>query len=121
MFSARWSPDGRYLAAFPTDSLGMRVYDFQTKKWSTVVEHGFAGFDRWSKDSQWVYYINARLNPGVFRVHPTGGSPQLVVDLKSYPWTGYFGVWMSLDANDNPMLLRNTGTDDIYALTLGRQ
>lgn len=121
MFSARWSPDGRYLAAFPMDSLGMRTYDFQSRKWTTVLEGGFAGFDRWSRDSQWVYFIKARQNPGIFRVHPAGGTPQLVVDLKAYPWTGYFGVWMGLDANDNPMLLRNIGTDDLYALTLGQQ
>ena len=120
MFSSRWSPDGRYLAAFPAHSLGLDIYDFQTKQWTTVY-HQLAAFDRWSRDSQWVYFTDFQNHPAVYRIRPTGGAAQLVVSLQGFPYTGYFGVWMGLDVNNNPLLLRSTGTDDIYALTLGRQ
>lgn len=32
--------------------------------------------------------------------------------------TGVYGFSMSLDSTDSPLVLRDTGTDDIYALTL---
>jgi hypothetical protein len=32
--------------------------------------------------------------------------------------TGMFGFSMSLDPTDAPLVLRDTGSDDIYALTL---
>jgi DNA-binding response OmpR family regulator len=41
-----------------------------------------------------------------------------VADLKDWHITGFLTTWMALDPTDNPMLLRDVGTDDIYALTL---
>jgi hypothetical protein len=40
------------------------------------------------------------------------------VDLKDYRFTGSLFQWMGLDPQDSPMLLRDVGTADIYALTL---
>jgi hypothetical protein len=47
-----------------------------------------------------------------------GGKPERVADLKGVHYTGYYGLWMGLDPTDTPLILRNTGTYDIYALTL---
>ena len=41
-----------------------------------------------------------------------------VADLKDWHITGFLTTWMALDPTDNPMLLRDVGTDNIYALTL---
>jgi hypothetical protein len=54
----------------------------------------------------------------VFLVRVSGGNAERVVDLKGIRYTGAFGLWMGLDPTDTPMLIRDTGTDDIYALTL---
>jgi eukaryotic-like serine/threonine-protein kinase len=120
MFSPHWSPDGRYLVTLPSDSLGLNIYDFKTQKWS-VIYHQIAGFDTWSKDSQWVYFLDFQEHPGIYRIRVTGGAAERVVDLKEFPCTGFFNAWMSVDANDAPMVLRDTGTDDIYALSLDRK
>ncbi len=48
----------------------------------------------------------------------SGGNAERVVDLKGFRYTGAFTLWMGLDPTDTPMLLRDVGTDDIYALTL---
>ena len=32
-----------------------------------------------------------------------------------------YGFWFGLDPDDNPLLLRDEGTDEIYALTLERK
>jgi hypothetical protein len=34
LFSPRWSPDGRYLAAMNQQSTKLLLYDFKTQKWS---------------------------------------------------------------------------------------
>jgi DNA-binding response OmpR family regulator len=41
-----------------------------------------------------------------------------VADLKDWHITGFLTTCLALDPTDNPMLLRDVGTDDIYALTL---
>jgi hypothetical protein len=50
-----------------------------------------------------------------------GGKAQSIVDLRDFPWTGWYSGWFGLDPNDNPLLLRDAGTDEIYALTLYRK
>src|ERR1035438_3803044 len=48
LFSVRWSPDGKWLAALTYDRFWPVVYSFGTQKWS-VLRQGAAGFSRWSK------------------------------------------------------------------------
>lgn len=47
-----------------------------------------------------------------------GSEPERVVDLKDWHLTGYLSFWMGLDPTDAPLLLRDNGTSDLYALTL---
>jgi hypothetical protein len=54
----------------------------------------------------------------VFRVRVSGGNAERVVDLLGVRHTGALTLWTGLDPTDTPMLLRDVGTDDIYALTL---
>jgi len=44
----------------------------------------------------------------------------MVVDLSNVHLIGAVGFWFGLDPNDTPLLLRNNGISDIYALTLER-
>jgi len=54
----------------------------------------------------------------VLRVPVKGGKPQLVTDLKDIHYTGALGLWLGLDPSDAPLLLRDMGTRDVYALSL---
>ena len=72
----------------------------------------------WSSDSQFIYFLLPWDDPGVFRVRVSDGNAERVVDLKVFRFTGAFNLWMGLDPTDTPMLIRDVGTDDIYALTL---
>jgi hypothetical protein len=40
--------------------------------------------------------------------------------LKDFQPTGYWDDWMGLDVNDSPLLLRDTGLEDVYALDAQR-
>ena len=37
-------------------------------------------------------------------------------DLKNFRQTGYYGSWLGMAPDDSPLLLRDTGTQEIYAL-----
>ncbi len=55
------------------------------------------------------------------RIAVPGGTPQRVVDLRDVPLIGAVNFWFGLDPDDTPLLLRDNGTNDIYALTLDRK
>jgi serine/threonine protein kinase len=116
VYSPRWSPNGRFIAGLSRDTDHLTIFDFETQKWSELQEA--ASFPNWSRDSQFIYFVSEGTDRGVFRVRVSGGTPERVVDLKDYRFTGSLFQWMGLDPQDSPMLLRDVGTADIYALTL---
>jgi len=118
MTSPRWSPDGRYIAALNYD-VDLEVYDFETQHW-TSLRKGKADFPTFSHDSRFIYFMGL-FEHGVFRVPVSGGQAEQVVDLKDFRYTGWCTFWMGLDPDDAPLLLRDRGTDEIYALTLERK
>ncbi len=118
LFEPRWSPDGRYLVAAGFDVDELKVFDFKTGKWSELGRGGPVDCPEWSADSQFIYFRRVSGDPGVFRVRPIGGRAEKMVDLKDWHDAGWFGRYMGLDPTDAPLLLRDIGSEDIYALTL---
>ena len=120
LISPRWSPDGRWIVALSSDVLTMKLFDVKTQQWSLVHKGGTVS-PEWSSDSRYIYFMPFLNGPGVFRIPITGGSTELVADTKDVHTTGYFGQWFGLDSKDTPLLLRDAGTQDIYALSLERK
>jgi DNA-binding beta-propeller fold protein YncE len=114
-FSPRLSPDGKTIAAMPRNTSSIVLFDFQTGKWSQLVETS-SGFPNWSADGKYIYFLNISENSAVLRVRVTDGKVEVVADLKGFPATGYFTYSLSLAPDDSPLLLRNLGTQDIYSL-----
>jgi hypothetical protein len=83
-----------------------------------VLQKREIGYPTWSRDGKFIYFLRPVDNPGVYRIRPSGGDAERVVNLKGFRFTGVYVYWMGLDPNDAPLLLRDTGTDDIYALSL---
>ena len=52
----------------------------------------------------------------MLRVRITDPKVEQVSDLTNLPTTGNIGPWLGLDADDAPLLLKDTGTQDIYAV-----
>jgi dipeptidyl aminopeptidase/acylaminoacyl peptidase len=118
MFSPRWSPDGHAIATLNPKSLGLNIFDVRTQRWSTLYK-GFAGFPWWSRDSHSIYFLRALQDSrGVLRISVTGGDAERIADLKDVHYTGYYSVWLGLDPTDAPLLLRDVGSSDVYALAL---
>jgi Tol biopolymer transport system component len=115
LFSPRWSPDGRYIIAMPVNSLSLMLFDFRTEKWSELLK-GSSAFPNWSRDGRYVYFLHRPDNPAVLRIEVSERKVERVADLKSLPITGYYGIWLGLAPDDSPLLLRDAGSQDIYAL-----
>jgi DNA-binding winged helix-turn-helix (wHTH) protein/Tol biopolymer transport system component len=118
-WSPRWSPDGRYIAAFIMPEINhLYVFDLKLQRWLDVPVNGDVGFEDFSHDSKAIYFLRYGKDQGVFRIPVIGGKEERVVDMSSWHLTGYFGFSMSLDPTDAPLVLRDAGSNDIYALTL---
>jgi Tol biopolymer transport system component len=115
LFSPRWSPDGRYIAALRADALAVVLYDFEMQQWSQLAKGG-VGYPSWSKDGHYVYFMRAPNDPAVLRVRISDFKVEQVVDLKNFRMASYFGFWLGLASDDAPLLLRDTGSQEIYAL-----
>jgi DNA-binding winged helix-turn-helix (wHTH) protein/Tol biopolymer transport system component len=117
VWTARWSPDGRYLAALTYDERQrLELYDVRLKRWrDTDADH--IDNPTWSHDSKYVYYdVNAgeAASEGIFRVRIADGRIELAA-----PYHGMRradGTWSGLTPDDSPIVLRDLGKDEIYAL-----
>ena len=115
-FSPRWSPDGKYIAALRSNSQGLLLFDIDKQKWSEVMQGRNVSFPNWSNDSRFLYFLSWPENPAVFRMALGTQTVERIADLKDFRPTGYWDDWMGLDPNNAPLLLRDTGTQDVYAL-----
>jgi eukaryotic-like serine/threonine-protein kinase len=115
LFSPRWSPDGRYLIAMPLDSRSLSLFDFATEKWEQIAKLSM-GFPNWSKNGDYVYFLHEENQPSVMRVRIRDRKVERIADLKNFRQTGYWNVWLGLAPDDSPLLLRDAGTQEIYAL-----
>jgi eukaryotic-like serine/threonine-protein kinase len=115
LYSPRWSPDGRYIAAMNFDSRVLMLFDSHTQKWQELARVTM-GFPNWSKNSDYVYFLHEEDQPSVMRVRISDHKVENVADLKHFRQAGYWSVWLGMAPDDSPLLLRDTGTQEIYAL-----
>jgi DNA-binding winged helix-turn-helix (wHTH) protein/Tol biopolymer transport system component len=127
----RWSPDGRYIVCetgpYP-ETDGLEVYDFKTLTWKILLTEtkGWppVSWPSWSKDSRWIYYMGPddpqKFHGVVFRISVNGGTPERIADLPGFRPAGWLYNWFGIDPDDDPIMLRDAGANEIYALTIKR-
>ncbi len=117
LYAPRWSPDGRYLSAYSVDQNKLLLYDFQEKKWVGWPVTN-PGFPNWSRDSRYIYFDTlVPGGPDFVRMRITDGRVEKVADLKNVRRvSSSFGEWSGLGPDDSPLVVRDTGTQEIYAL-----
>ena len=117
LFSPRWSPDGRYVAATTADSQKLMLFDFDTRKWRELAKRP-VGYPNWSRDGTFLCFDNLSTSePAVLRVGISDGKIEPAASLKNVRRAGgAFAAWSGLAPDDSPLVLRDTGAQEIYAL-----
>ena len=115
-FSPRWSPYGRHLVALSRDSGKLALFDFSTQQWEQLAEGTFFSWPSWSHDGRYIYYIRDYPTSAVMRFRIADKKVEHVVDLKDFHTVGFYGTALSLTPDDQPIMTRNIGTQEIFAL-----
>jgi Tol biopolymer transport system component len=115
LFSPRWSPDGRRLAAASHDTLRLLLYDFASQQWRVLLNGG-ASYPVWDRDGEHVY-----VDAGVARIRlrVTDGRQETVT---TYPGLRRrdrrFGYWAGQAPDGSTLTLRRTSLDELFAFEL---
>jgi DNA-binding beta-propeller fold protein YncE len=111
------SPVGNYAVAFTQDGQKLMLFDFAANKWSELSNIG-VGTTRWSRDGQFVYFdTGASQDPAIYRVRIADHKLERICSLKDFRRAlSYWVAWMGLAPDGSPLLMRDTGTQEVYAL-----
>jgi serine/threonine protein kinase/Tol biopolymer transport system component len=117
LFSPRWSPTGRYIAAIPLDSLKLMLFDITTQKW-TELANIFVAYPTWSRDGRYLYFNGILDNQeGYYRVQVSDHKLERLFSMKGFQAAGgAFGNWTGLAPDESPLLVRDASIQEIYAL-----
>ncbi len=114
LLSPRWSPDGRYIAGVPPDSHQLMLYDFVSQKRVELASMN-VHFPSWSRDGKYIYFGTVFENdPAVRRVRVSDRKLERLVSLKTL--RREVTSWIGLAPDDSPLVLRDVGSQEIYAL-----
>lgn len=119
MFSPRWSPDGRWIAALTLDQKSLMIYDMTQKRWKELAKTS-ASDPVWRADSKSLY-VDAFLEDKqpILKINVPSGEVHVVADLNSFrdqATTNYF--FGGLTPQDEPLIQPRIGTGDLYTLDL---
>jgi eukaryotic-like serine/threonine-protein kinase len=117
LFSPRWSPNGRYIAAIPLDSLKLMLFDLTTQKWTELAKI-FVAYPTWSRDGRYLYFDGILDNQeGYFRLQVSDRKLERILSLKGFQAAGgAFGNWTGLSPDGSPLFVRDASIQEIYAL-----
>ena len=119
LFSPRWSPDGRYIAALTLDQRQVHLYTVATHIWTTLAVP--SGADPvWSPDSHYLF-LHASLDPAqpIDRVSIPDGHVDEVVrlaDSREHDAVDY--VFGGLTQDNRPLIRARIFTGNFYSLDL---
>jgi Tol biopolymer transport system component/DNA-binding winged helix-turn-helix (wHTH) protein len=119
LFSPRWSPDGRYVAALTLDQRQVRLYTVASHTWTTLAVP--SGADPvWSPDSHYLF-LHASLDPAqpIDRVTIPDGHVDEVVrlaDSREHDAVDY--VFGGLGPDNRPLVRARIFTGNFYSLDL---
>jgi dipeptidyl aminopeptidase/acylaminoacyl peptidase len=119
LWHPRWSPDGRFVAALTSDSSALMIYDRPGRKWRPLASDlGKIGIPSWSHDGKYLYFDVATPHDSRYlRVRAIDGKAEQLASLRNVRrYLGIWGFWSGLAPGDIPLLARDIGEQEVYAL-----
>jgi hypothetical protein len=96
----------------------LQILDVRTKRW-TELANIVVGFPMWSWDSKYIYFDSLESIPNLYRVRIADHSLEKVASLGGIRLAPTFGGNLTgLAPDDSPLVVRNVGNQEIYALDL---
>lgn len=116
LFSPRWSPDGRYIAALSLDQTKLMLYDTTTKTWRTLAKENVAD-PVWSHDGKAIFFHDfVQEEQPIYEVTVANGNLDRVAgmrDLRSADVVDY--RFAGLAPGDVPLVNARMSTANIYS------
>ena len=120
LWSPRVSPDGRYVVSLNREADRLMLFDLTTHRTAELIRSINIGWPEWSHDSKSVFFLFAEPPDntfGIFRVRLDDRQTERVMSLKEVRLAlGLLGEWHGLAPDDSPLMLRDTASQEIYAL-----
>jgi len=94
------------------------VFEVKAQKWTEVAKINVA-YPEWSRAGDYIYFLGvpkAGQPGGAFRVRISDYKLEQVVNMKDFRQAPGWGGWAGLGPDDSLLLVRDAGTQDIYAL-----
>jgi serine/threonine protein kinase/Tol biopolymer transport system component len=119
MWSPRWSRDGRRILALPRTADRLLMFDVAKQKWTELAKTPVS-YPEWSRDGNTIVFLaRSKGAPatGIFRLRVSDHKLEQMASLRQLEQSPVdWGDWAGLAPDDSPILLREAGTPDIYAL-----
>jgi len=93
------------------------LFDLERKKWEELARISVS-WEQWSRKGDYIYFVGSQAEgpSGVFRVQVRDRKLEQVVSLKDFRHAPADWGWLGLADDDSPPLLRDSTTEDLYAL-----
>ena len=117
-FSLSWSPDGEWLAGVTLKSSSPCLYSFATRKW---IEFGSkpGNYPQWSRDSRYLYVMEFE-PPRIVRIEVATQKVEVIREIQEFNTTGVWAPNASWMPDDEPVVLRDLATTQIYRIERDR-
>lgn len=117
-WTARLSPDGRYIATLDAtpnaDPHHLFVLDSITGRKTVAITVPHIAEPTWSRDEKYVYFaVISSPAPALYRVRVRDEKLEMLTSLKGFPVAG---LWTGVAPDGSPLLLRDISTQEVYAL-----
>lgn len=116
--TARFSPDGRYIAALQPEKHEVVLFNVKTKTWSMLAGSVTGDNINWSSDSCFIFVDSPRIDhPVIEKIRVSDGHRVTAADLTPLErMAGPTSPWFGLAPDGSPILLHLFNSSEIYAL-----